>query len=122
MRPIDTAVAWFVCLSVCWSRAETVEPIEIPFELWTSELWGPKEPCIRWGSDALRGEGHFKGFKGRNWACLDLPAVDNLDLIRNGAAAMRPPATCRLRCKTTRQSINLLTYTTTSIFRTYARD
>ena len=40
MRPTATYVAWSVCLCVCLlvttaSPAKTVEPIEVPFRMWT---------------------------------------------------------------------------------------
>ena len=64
--------------------------MEMPFELWTLDLCGHKEPCIRWGPEAAAGRDIFEG---RNWACLDLPAVDNLDLIRKRGSSDAAPAT-----------------------------
>ena len=56
MRPVATdGVAWSVCLEICLSvtivgPAETAEPIEMPFGLWTRV--GPRNHArIRWGPD-----------------------------------------------------------------------
>jgi len=59
MRPIVTDVAWSIGLSVIVSAAQTAEPIEMPFGLWT---WvghcvldgGPDRSCE---AVILRGKG-----------------------------------------------------------------
>jgi len=58
MRPTSTAVAWSVCLSVCW--AEMAEPIEMPFGRNVSS-GGPKELCIRCGPRSRKGKEQFLG-------------------------------------------------------------
>jgi len=56
MRPIATDVEWSVCTSVylclldtTMNRAKTVEPIDLPFELWTRV--GPRNHVLSGSSD-----------------------------------------------------------------------
>jgi len=55
------------------SPTETAEPIEV--RICGVDLG---EPCIRWGSDPHE-KGHFG--KGNIWVCIDMPAVDILNLV-----------------------------------------
>jgi len=64
----------------------------VPFGVWTLG-GGGKEPCIKWGPGSPVGRGTFGGW-GHTLACPDLSVVDILNLIRYGAAAMRPPVYC----------------------------
>ena len=104
MQPIVTHVAWSVSLCVGLPHHER--------DRWTTSvspakrldwsrcslrcrLMGSKEPCISWrGPDPTTQKRRCTIFWGSNtWAYPDLTAVHILNLIRKGAAAMRPLAT-----------------------------
>ena len=58
--------------------------------------WAPLGPLVyssglRWETESAHGKGlHWRA--DNTWACPDLPAVDILNHIRKGVAAMLPPA------------------------------
>jgi len=58
---VVTVVAWYVCVSLCWSRAyvsraKTAELIDMPCGC---KFMGPKEPCSRWRPRSSRGRDIF---------------------------------------------------------------
>ena len=54
MRPIVTdEVAWSVGLSVYHTSEPCKNGSTNQDAIWVEDLGGPKEPCIRWGSDPL---------------------------------------------------------------------
>jgi len=54
-----------VCLSVCHSSDPCKNGWTDWVAVWVEDSGGPKEPCIRWGSDLPMGRGNFEGVKGR---------------------------------------------------------
>ena len=99
----------FVCLSVCPSIRSSVRPSVClsvadecklcgsgltdrnAFEMYTREAQETMYYVgVRISPTVMRTFGGYAG------PCLDLPAVDIINLIRKGAAAMRPLATCLL--------------------------
>jgi len=78
------------CLRACLlmttvSCAKTDEPIEMPFGMWTEESMCSKLRRGEWEGASPR-EKAFLG--GHTWACPDLPVIDILNVIRQGASAM----------------------------------
>jgi len=54
----SSVVSLFVCQSVTLvSPAKTDEPIKMPLGL---KIWGPRESCVRWGTDPIMGRGNFQ--------------------------------------------------------------
>jgi len=67
----------------------------------TDAIWGvdsneTKQPRMVVAAQISTGEFRSNLWGGHTWACQDLPTVDILNLIREGAAAMRPLATSLL--------------------------
>jgi len=86
-----------VCLSVCLSVADECKLCgsgltdRNAFEMYTREAQETMYYVgVRISPTVTRTFGGYAG------PCLDLPAVDIINLIRKGAAAMRPLATCLL--------------------------
>jgi len=83
---VTDRVAWSVGLSVT-----LVSPAKwLKRSIWVEDSGGPKEPCIRWGSDPPW-EGNFEGAKGR-------PIVKNRDTLWSSVQKRLNRPRCRLGC------------------------
>ena len=78
-----------VSVSVCWPLiCESCKNGQTNRgAVWDGESGAFKEPSIRLGGGSHHVSGHF--YRGYAWACPDLPAIDILNVVRQGAAGRR---------------------------------
>ena len=83
-----------VCLCVSWSWPRAVPKRPNQSWCWGVDSQGPKQLCIKWWPGAC----HKKDtFWGHTCTQQDLPTVDILDVVREGAGAMWRVATILLQ-------------------------